>query len=579
MEKGSPAGRQEQRDGELEKRIAELEDRLRAAEEANRAKSRFLSNMSHDIRTPMNAILGMTSIGLSHIDEKARVQDCLNKIQTASMHLMNLVNDVLDMSRIDSNRLTLSEEPFSLADLIHDISVVVRPQAAKKNQQMEIGIGRIDEEELLGDQLHLRQILVNIIGNAVKYTPDGGRIEIRFSQCPEEAGADSLAQAFEREDAGGSKEGHSPESGEEKAGAKRKVWFCFACRDNGIGMSRDFLERIFVPFERVRNEITSKIEGTGLGMSIVKNLVDLMGGQITVESEEGTGSCFTVRIPIAVSGQSAEVRNLPAGETVLVAEGRRDRAEQMAGYLEDAGLVPVWQDTGARAVTWLTEAHFEERMPCAMLIGEELADMPVLNLASHVRQLAGREFPIALVSEGDWAQMEYRAVRAGVNAFIPCPLFKSRLLDTIAELTGEKDRDAREAKQKQEYSGCHILLVEDNELNQEIALELLSMTGAQVEVADNGAQAVEKFGHSPEGHFDIIFMDIHMPLMDGYEATRRIRRMDRADAGKVWIVAMTADAFVEDVRQAKEAGMDEHISKPVEPGRLQDILYRRFRDR
>lgn len=552
MENGSLEKNREQQVEELEQRIADLEGRLLAAEKANQAKSSFLSSMSHDIRTPMNAIMGMTSIGLSHIDEKARVQDCLNKIQTASMHLMSLVNDVLDMSHIDSNRLTLSEEAFSLADLIHDISVIVRPQAARKDQQMEIGIEKIEEEELIGDQLHLRQILVNIIGNAVKYTPEGGRIEILFSQYPFEA--------CETEEA-----------------APKKVWFYFACRDNGIGMSEDFLKRIFVPFERVHNEITSKIEGTGLGMSIVKNLVERMDGEITVESKEGEGSCFTVKIPVAVCAQEGKMRELPAGEAVLVAEGRKDRAEQIARYLKGAGLVPVCLSTGAQAVTWLTEAHFEERMPCAMLIGEELADTPVLNLVSHVRQLAGREFPIALVSEEDWAQLEYRAVRAGVNAFIPCPLFKSRLLDTIAKLTGEGDSDIGEAgHQKQDYSKYHILLVEDNELNQEIAMELLSTSGAQVEAADNGAQAVEKFEQSPDGYFDLIFMDIHMPVMDGYEAARRIRQMDRNDAGHVWIVAMTADAFVEDVRQAKEAGMDEHISKPVEPGRLQDILYRRL---
>lgn len=554
MENGSLTENREKQIEMLEQQIAELEERLSAAERVNQAKSSFLSNMSHDIRTPMNAILGMTSIGLSHIDEKARVQDCLSKIQTASMHLMSLVNDVLDMSRIDSNRLTLSEEDFVLADLIHDISVIVRPQAARKNQQMEIKIEKIEEENLSGDVLHLRQILVNIIGNAVKYTPEGGRIEIRFSQYPWEAdGAEETAQ--------------------------KKVWFYFACRDNGIGMSEDFLKRIFVPFERVHNEITNKIEGTGLGMSIVKNLVERMEGQITVESKEGEGSCFTVKLPIVVSERETEAQKLPAGESVLVAEGRKDRAEQITHYLQEAGLVPVCQSTASQAVTWLTEAHFEERMPCAMLIGEELADMPVLNLAAHVRQLAGREFPIALVSEGDWVQMEYRAERAGVNAFIPCPLFKSRLLGTIAELTGREDRDAGEAGRSQDYSGCHILLAEDNELNQEIAVELLSMTGARVEAVGDGAEAVEKFEQSSVGHFDIIFMDIHMPVMDGYEAARRIRELDRVDAGKVWIVAMTADAFVEDVRQAKEAGMDEHISKPVEPGRLQDILYRQCRER
>lgn len=542
---------QEKQMTDLENKIRILEEALRAAEETNQAKSRFLSNMSHDIRTPMNAIMGMTSIALSHIDEKARVQDCLGKIQTAAVHLMSLVNDVLDMSRIDSGRITLNEEPFSLADLIHDISVIVRAQAAQKNQTLKMEIGRIEEENLLGDPLHLRQILVNIIGNAVKYTQDGGEIQVRF------------AQHFAEEEAG------------EEPG-QRKVWLDFRCEDNGIGMSPEFLEKIFVPFERVHNEITSKIEGTGLGMSIVKNLVERMEGEILVESEEGVGSCFTVRIPLLTASQDAGGLQLPAGAQVLIAEKRKERAGQMARYVRESGLIPVQQENGAQAVTWLTEAQYEGHMPCAMLLGEELTDMPVLNLATHVRQLAGREFPILLVSEADWVQMEYRATRAGVNAFVPCPLFKSRLMGTLAELTGGVRAHENGADKEQDYSGRHILLVEDNELNQEIALELLSMTGAQVDVAGDGAEAVEKFADSPIGYYDLIFMDIHMPVMDGHEATRRIRQLERADGQTVWIVAMTADAFVEDVRQAKEAGMNEHISKPVEPNHLQEILYRQF---
>lgn len=536
---------QRKRIAELEREITTLKEALMAAEEANKAKSRFLSNMSHDIRTPMNAIMGMTSIGLSHIDEKARVHDCLGKIQTAATHLMSLVNDVLDMSRIDSDRLTLNEEPFSLADLIHDISVIVRPQAAQKKQTLKIEIGRIEEEDLIGDPLHLRQILVNIIGNAVKYTQEAGEIEVWFAQRYAEGDSD-------------------------------RVWLDFYCKDNGMGMSPEFLQKIFVPFERVHSEATSKIEGTGLGMSIVKNLVERMEGQILVESEEGAGSCFTVNLPMIMAPQETTALHLPEGASVLIAEKRKERAGQMARYLREAGLVSVHQEAGAQAVTWLTQAQYEGHMPCAMLVGEELSDMQVLHLASHVRQLAGKEFPILLVSEADWVQLEYRATRAGINGFVPCPLFKSRLLGTLAKLLGESGADDDQAQRELDYSAYRILLVEDIELNQEIAVELLSVTGVQVEVADDGARAVEKFENSPEGYYDLIFMDIHMPVMDGYEATRRIRGMDRPDAMTVWIVAMTADAFVEDVRQAKESGMNEHISKPVEPSRLQEILYRQF---
>ena len=533
---GGPDGHVE----ELFRMNAELELALREAEEANQAKSRFLSNMSHDIRTPMNAIVGMTAIALSHIDEKARVQDCLSKIQTASSHLMSLVNDVLDMSRIDSGRMTLNQEDFSLADLLHDAAVLLRPQAAQKEQDLAFHTGGIREEHLTGDPLRLRQILVNIIGNAIKYTQAGGSIQVELSQRP--AGADT-------------------------------VWLDFSCRDNGIGMSQEFLGRIFLPFERVRSGAVSKIEGTGLGMSIVKKLVDSMGGQISVESREGAGSRFTVALPLAVSRKDRREPALPAGQTVLVAESQEERAGQIMDCLRDSGLEPVRLDSGLEAVTRLTEARYEKQMPCALLLGQELADMQPLDLAAHVRQLAGASFPILLVSEDDWALIEYRATRAGVSAFVPCPLFRSRLLDTLSSVTaGSGENSSTLGGPDEDYSGSRVLLVEDNELNQEIAMELLGMTGVQVEVAGDGAQALEKFRQSPEGYYDIIFMDVQMPVMDGYEATRQIRRLSREDAGGVWIVAMTANAFVEDVRQARQAGMNEHISKPVDVDRLLDIL-------
>ena len=519
----------------------ELEEALRAAEAANQAKSRFLSSMSHDIRTPMNAIMGMTSIGLSHIDEKARVQDCLSKIQTASAHLMSLVNDVLDMSRIDSGRLTLGEEPFSLADLVHDIAVIVLPQARQKNQELQIEIGRIEEEVLLGDELRLRQILVNIIGNAVKYTQEGGAIQVGLTA--------------------------------RRAAGEGPVELAFSCRDNGIGMSPTFLEKIFIPFERVRSAAVSKIEGTGLGMSIVKSLVDRMGGRITVESREGEGSCFRVELSLPAAPRSRGRLTLPEGAVVLVAESGEERARRIGECLAEGGLTPVRTRTGMASVTWLTEAQYEERLPCALLLGQELEDMPVLEMAAHVRQLAGREFPIVLVSEDDWAQIEYRATRAGVSAFVPCPLFSSRLLETLSELMGgDRGDQSAGGDLNADYSGSRVLLVEDNELNQEIAVELLGLTGVQVEVAGDGAQAVDMFAAAPADYYDLIFMDVQMPVMNGYEATRRIRQMDREDAGRVWIVAMTANAFVEDVRLSREAGMNEHVSKPVDLERLQEIL-------
>ncbi len=519
-----------------------LEQALKAAEEANQAKGRFLSNMSHDIRTPMNAIIGMTGIGLAHIDEKRRVQDCLNKIKTASTHLMSLVNDVLDMSRIDSGNLVLHSEEFSLPELVHDVAIIIRPQAEQKKHALRFEIGEILEEALVGDPLHLRQIMVNIIGNAVKYTPDGGKLLVRFSQRP-------VAQ----------REGF--------------LWLDFTCRDNGIGMTGDFLKRIFLPFERVNNTTISRIEGTGLGMCIVKKLVDSMNGTIEIESELGKGSEFRVSLPIAVSPLRRKELALPVGATVLVAESIEDNARQIASYLEEAGLKPVCLRSGTETVTWLTESQYENRLPCALVLGQALTDMNMLDMASHVRQLTGKAFPVLLASEADWAKIEYHATRVGINAFVPCPLFRSCLMEKLSELTeaagAEKDAAAGQTLQLSQF---RVLLVEDNELNREIAVELLSMTGLQIETAADGREAVEMFERSAEGYYDLIFMDIQMPVMNGYEATERIRSLSRGDAASVWIVAMTANAFVEDVRRSRDAGMNDHIVKPVDYNRLMEVL-------
>ncbi len=534
---------------QLQRQNAELSEALRACEEENQAKSKFLSNMSHDIRTPMNAIMGMTSIGLSHIDEKPRVLDCLQKIQTASSHLMSLVNDVLDMSRIASGRMTLSEETFSLADMVHDITIIIRPQAAQKHQFFQMEIGKIYAENLIGDPLHLRQILVNIIGNAVKYTQKEGSIYVSFAQ-------------------------HIESKQQEK---QQKVWLDFVCEDNGIGMSPEFLKRIFIPFERVNNSTINKIEGTGLGMSIVKNLLERMGGEITVESTEGKGSCFHLSIPLNVASVNQDQYPLPTGQTVLIAESLDNLAQQIIDYLKDGGMNVIHLKSGIETVTWLTEAQYENRMPCALLVGQQLTDMSALDMASHVRQLAGKDFPIIMVADADWVQIEYRATRAGINGFVPCPLFQSRLFATLSELTAkiqQKHSDSLEIDF--DYSRYRLLLVEDNELNREIALELLSLTGVQVETAENGLRAVEIFSHSPEGYFDLIFMDIQMPLMNGYDAAKKIRQLPRKDAQTVWIVAMTANAFVEDIRLSQEAGMNEHCSKPVNADRLHEILHKRL---
>lgn len=529
----------------LEKKIDKLEESLHAAQAANRAKSTFLSNMSHDIRTPMNAIVGMTAIGLSHIDEKARVQDCLLKIQTASSHLMSLVNDVLDMSRIDSGRLTLGREPFSLPDLVHDIAVILRPQAAQKRQSLQLEIGRIHEENLIGDSLRVRQILVNIIGNAVKYTQEEGCIRVRFDQ-------------------------HFPEGVKAQRTAADTVFLDFLCQDNGMGMSPEFLERIFLPFERVHNEATSKIEGTGLGMSIVKNLIDRMDGQIRVESRLGEGSLFRITLPLGITAKSDDL-SCPQNQTVLIAESGKSLSDQLEECIRDCGMVPVVEKSGLSCVTYLTEAKYEDRMPCAMLLGQSLADMPCLELASHVRQLAGSQFPILLVSEADWAQIEYRASRAGVNAFVPCPLFKSRLLKTLIPLINAEQEETG-SQCGTDYGSFHVLLVEDNELNQEIAAEILEEAGFSVEIANNGQVAVDKLKSSRPGYYQLILMDVQMPVMNGYEATRAIRSLDEPKLASIPILAMTANAFEEDKQEALRSGMNGHIAKPINIDNLMNTL-------
>ncbi len=398
----------------------------------------------------------------------------------------------------------------------------------------------------------MRQIIVNIISNAIKYTLDGGEINVKFFQ----------------------------KKTEDEKQQNPKILFCFICKDNGIGMSEEFLKRIYVPFERVQNSTTSKIEGTGLGMSIVKNLVDSMKGSIRIQSEEGKGSRFHVEIPFVDTAQGINNIELPKEKDVLVVESRAYRVKQMTQFLSEGGLNPVCVENGLDAVTLLTRNKYEDKMPCAMLLGQQIAGMTMLELASHVRQLAGSDFPIILVSEEDWSQIEYPATRAGINAFVPCPIFKSRLLETLSQLTSTSNsNDEKYLNDNMDFSNYRILLVEDVEINQEIMVELLSVTGVQIDVAENGKIALDMFEASQTDYYDLIFMDIQMPVMDGYEATKRIRALNRPDASKVWIVAMTANAFAEDIRQSVEAGMNEHCSKPVDPQRLQEIMRYRFKQK
>ncbi len=529
---------------EIDSMRLQLEDALNA----NAAKEVFLSNMSHDIRTPMNAIVGMTALAKKHIDEKARVVDALGKIEVASAHLLGLINDVLDMSHINSGKLNLSEELFSLSDLLHDLLVIVRPQAEQRQHSFRFEAGGIAAESLYGDPLRLRQIFVNIINNAVKYTKEGG--DIRVSVREESAGA-------------GKAPAQPPAAGE-------RVQLVFVCQDNGLGMSREFLDRIFMPFERVKNTTSSRIEGTGLGMSIVKKLIEAMDGSIVIESEPGKGTRVEVRIPLRFEPKQVKTEAL-LEKRLLVIEADPELRETYTRYLAEFGLRFSLAASASEAIAALTDADFRNDPYHVVIIGkaqEQTSD--VFELAGYLKKFnAG--LSVILAGEQKWDEIEYRAVHSGIDAFLPLPFFRKSLIGglnrVLAETGGEESRLS-----SPDLGGKHILLAEDNLINREIACELLQSTGAAVDTAENGEEAVKRFLESANGYYSLILMDIQMPVMDGYTAVRNIRACGREDAAGTPIYAMTANAFAEDIAKAREAGMNGHIAKPIDINLLMQLL-------
>ncbi len=516
--------------------VQSLRAELAEAKNANAAKEEFLSNMSHDIRTPMNAIIGMTALAKKHIDEKARVMDALNKIDVASSHLLGLINDILDISRINSGKMKISDEQFSLSDLLHDTLTIIRPQMAKKNHAFTFRVDDMPEETLRGDPMRLRQIYVNIISNAVKYTNDGGNITVAVTEEMEEG----------------------------------RCTLCLSCTDNGIGMSPDFLNRIFDPFERVSSSTISRIEGTGLGMSIVKKLVDAMEGSIRIESELGAGTSVTVRIPLRVVELPLHTEAL-AGKHVLVIEADREQQDIYRRYLSAGDIDHRIVSSSSEAVQALTDADYRGETFHAVILGKkDEGSGSVFDIASYLSQ-SFPQLALILIGDHNWEEIEYRANRCGIRHFLPLPVFRKTLLnglnDALSSAAGEE-----QASGSPDLSGKHILLVEDNIINREITLELLSMTNASVDTAEDGSKAVEAFESAGEGYYDLILMDIQMPVMDGYAAARAIRSSKRADAGSVRIIAMTANTFAEDVARARDAGMDGHLAKPIDIPLLMQVL-------
>ena len=529
-----------------------------AAEAASRAKSDFLSNMSHDIRTPMNGIIGMTAIATAHLDDRERVQDSLQKITQASKHLLSLINEVLDMSKIESGKVSLVEEEFNLSDLIDNLLDMTKSQLEKHRHTFSVNITGVTHETVLGDSLRIQKVFTNLMSNAMKYTPEGGKTRLSITERP---------------------------TNQPKVGC-----YEFVFEDNGIGMSEDFIQHIFEPFARARDAQVEKIQGTGLGMSISRNIVRMMGGDIKVESRLGVGSRFTVTIYLKLR-EAADIHyDKFVDLDVLVVDDDELGMESCCDMLNDMGMKAEGVTSGAEAVERVARHHLDKRDYFACIIDWKMPGMDGIATTRAIRQVVGNDVPIIIISAYDWAEIEQEARGAGANAFISKPLFRSRLERTFDALTGgdgtddpwgndrrEDQHGVLDALESLHMAGRRALLVEDNDLNAEIAAEWLKMAGLEVERACDGIEAVDRMTLCPDGYYDIVFMDIQMPRMNGYDATRVIRAMDRSYCRQVPIVAMTANAFAEDVQAARTVGMNEHLAKPLDLTTLARTLGKWFR--
>lgn len=538
------------------------------ADAANRAKSEFLSNMSHDIRTPMNAIVGMTAIARAHADNPATVSDSLKKIELSAKHLLGLINDVLDMSKIESGRLALNVAPVSLPDIVENIVGIMQPQVHAKRQDFDVVVRGIRCEDVLADATRLNQVLLNLLSNAHKFTPVGGRISLIVEQLDDGAGAGAAGGAADAAGTAG-----APASGAAgTAPAPGRVRTRFTVRDTGIGMSPAFKEKIFDSFEREDTARVRKIEGTGLGMAITKRIVDEMGGDIAVESEQGVGTTFTVTVDLERAG-AQEPMALPAW-SLLVVDDDRDLCESAAATLEDLGAHAEWVQSGGEAVELVEERSRGAEGFRAVLIDWQMTSMDGIACARAIRARVGSSTPILLISAYDWTEIESEARAAGIDGFVAKPLFRSTLYRALSAVADGPSASSEASAPEADLAGRRVLLAEDNELNWEVARELLGALGLELTWAENGHEAVDAFASSEPGTFDAVLMDIRMPEMDGYQATRAIRALSRPDAATVPVIAMTADAFSEDIERARDAGMDAHVAKPIDLRELVRTLAR-----
>ena len=517
-----------------------LSNAVAAAETANRAKSTFLSNMSHDIRTPMNAIIGFTTLAISNIDDKGRVKDYLAKTLASSNHLLSLINDVLDMSRIESGKIHLEEVEVNLSDVLHDLRTIVSGQIYAKQLELYMDVMDVTEEDVYCDKTRLNQILLNLLSNAIKFTPAGGTVSVRVRQL---AGKVHGCGQYE-----------------------------FRVKDNGIGMSPEFVQKIFEPFERERSSTVSQIQGTGLGMAITKNIVDMMGGAIKVQTAQGKGSEFIICLPMRTQAEHRPVEKITEleGLKALVVDDDFNTCDSVTRMLVKVGMRAEWTLSGKEAVLRARQSIEMGDVYHAYIIDWRMPDMNGIEVTRQIRSL-NDDTPIIILTAYDWSDIEVEAKAAGVTAFCSKPMFMSDLRETLMSALGQKQTDATQEllpEKNADFKDRHILLVEDNELNREIALEILREYGFRVDTAENGAVAVEKVSTAAPGSYDLLLMDVQMPVMDGYTATRQIRALDDPARANLPILAMTANAFDEDRRNALESGMTGFLSKPIVIGDL-----------
>lgn len=518
---------------ELKRMNMEMDAARKEAEEASRAKQEFLSSMSHDIRTPMNAIIGMTSLAAANTHNPEQVQEYLRKIALSSKHLLGLINDVLDISKIESGKMTLNVGPASLREVMDSIVNIIQPQVRMKNQRFDAAVYEILSENVCCDSVRLNQVLINLLGNAVKFTPEKGSVRVSVYQEP------------------------LPEDAS-------RVRTHFLVSDTGIGMSKEYQKEIFDSFSREDNTRVRKTEGSGLGMAITKCIVDSMGGTISVRSEQGQGSEFHVVLDLEKAAEGETDRALPAWHMLVVDDDERTCISAVHS-LESAGIRSEWCLSAERAMELIAEGSRRDDGYQMVLLGWNLPDMNGIEAAQKIRTVYGEDSPVLLLAACDWSELEKEAKEAGISGFVGRPLFQSALFDALKIFAGDSGRqtDGAEEEFEPEFVGKRILLAEDNELNWEVASELLSVLELELDWAENGQICVEKFTESAVGYYDAIIMDVRMPVMDGYEATRAIRELERGDAD-IPIIAMTADAFSEDIQRCLECGMNDHLAKPID---------------